>query len=89
MSLTIRLDALGEGNDSRHMMGNFADDIWRNVMALGSHEIRGKYYYAKMEMLSGRPLRKKQMDELNSKLKKLNLMKPHLNAQIIKMKDET
>lgn len=85
--LIIRFDLPRESFS--HAIGNIADDIWRQFILHHRYEIKNGFYYAFMENYPRKPIRKKQLDEIKKRVKKLNKDQPDLNAKIIYTKDKS
>ena len=67
--------------EQTHILGNIADDIWKEKMYLYGGRIENGMYIATMILTAGRKLRKKEKDTLIRKLRKL---RPELEVQLKK-----
>jgi hypothetical protein len=63
-------------------LGNIADDVWPGTLALVRGMIADGRYVAVMQVLAGRPLRRKERDELDDRLKALAKRIPHLDPRV-------
>lgn len=65
-----------------HRLGNIADAIWPEMILHDRYEVSDQRYYAQMKVMVGRPLRKKERDELKRRLQLLSKEQPELNVRL-------
>jgi len=73
--------------DQQHNLGNIVDDIWKEKFAIDRSELIEGRFVATVSLFDGRPLRKKEKDELNHRLYKLNKQDTLLDAKVTFSKD--
>ena len=65
-----------------HRLGNIADAIWPEMILHDRYDVSDQRYHAHMRVMVGRPLRKKERDELKRRLIKLSKDQPQLDARL-------
>ncbi len=78
--ITFRIDSRF-GSDT-HLLGNIADDIWKVVLLLKRTHVVDGLANCEMRIVLGRPLRKKERDELERRIKALSKDEPGLDPQV-------
>lgn len=68
--------------EESHRLGNIADGIWRKMVLHDRYEIRDGTYVAIMRIAAGHQLRKKDRDELLSRINRMNKSDETLNAKV-------
>ena len=74
--------------DQRHNLGNIVDDIWKEKFSLSRSDIIEGRYIGTLKLFDGRPLRKKEKNDLERRLSKLNQSDVLLDAKVIYSKDD-
>ena len=59
-----------------------AGKIWPEMILHDRYEVSDQRYYAQMKVMVGRPLRKKERDELKRRLQLLSKEQPELNVRL-------
>lgn len=72
-----------DADDQVHNLGNIADDVWREKLYLERGSIQNRRFHGEMLIRAERPLRKKERDELNRRIKALHKRDPELDPKII------
>lgn len=65
-----------------HRLGNIADAIWPEMILHDRYDVSDQRYYALMKVMVGRPLRKRERDELRRRLQLLSKIQPELDVRL-------
>ena len=84
------IETISDSNleSQKHVFGNLIDNIWKDKFALDRGDIVDGKYIGTVTLFEGRPLRKKEKDELERRLNELNAVDQSFNVKVIYSKEK-